>query len=267
MLLLFAVVKGRLALCDIFDMNLFWNNTVGRGIYDSFSKSHILTLCFILGLIFLMFSNKERLREPNTRVKIGRVLAFILFLQSFFLHFWYIERGVFTIQESLPLYLCRITVILCIFMILKESYSIFQVVYFWGLGGASQALLFPDTGGFLFPHWMFIEFFVGHGAILIATFFMIIAYEYKPTLKSLKKTFHWSYIYLAFVGIFNYIVDGNYSYLRSKPLASSVLDYFPPYPYYIPILVAGMFLIFTLIYIPYYIHDLKRKKLDNVIKA
>lgn len=114
---------------------------------------------------------------------------------------------------------------------------------------------------------MCIQFFIGHGGILVATFFMITAYGYRPTLRSLKKTFHWSYVYLIIVGLFNYLVDGNYGYLRGKPLEASVLDYFPPFPYYIPILVAGMFFIFTLIYIPFYIHDSKRKKLDNIINV
>lgn len=248
-------------------MDTFWNEIVGSGNFNLFSKGHILILGFILAIILLMFTNKEKLRNPDIRIKVGRLIACILLLQSFFQHFWYIERGMFTLKESLPLYLCRITVILCVFMIFKESYSLFELVYFWGLGGATQALLTPDTGGFLFPHWMCIQFFIGHGGILVAAFFMMVAYGYRPTLRSLKKTFHWSYIYLIFVGMFNYLVDGNYSYLRSKPLASSILDRFPPYPYYIPIIVAGMFFIFTLLYIPYYIYDFKRKKLDNIINA
>ncbi|SKC42285.1 YwaF family protein [Maledivibacter halophilus] len=251
----------------IINMDLFWNETLGNNEFNLFSKAHLLILGFIFSMIFLMFVYKEILKRPNIRIKFGRIIAFILLLQSFFQHFWYIERKVFTLKESLPLYLCRITVLLCIFMLLKESYSLFEIVYFWGLGGATQALITPDTGGFIFPHWMYIQFFIGHGGILISIFFMILSYGYRPTIKSLKKTFHWSYIYLIVVGMFNYLVDGNYSYLRGKPLTSSVLDFFPKYPYYIPILIAGMFFIFILLYIPFYIYDNKRKKLHNIINT
>ncbi|SHJ69554.1 conserved hypothetical integral membrane protein TIGR02206 [Paramaledivibacter caminithermalis DSM 15212] len=246
-------------------MNIFWNKITGNNDFNIFSKGHILILGFIFSISFLMFFNKEVLRKPNVRIRVGKVIAYILIFQSFFQHFWYIERGVFSLKESLPLYLCRITVILCIIMIFKESYSLFEIVYFWGLGGATQALLTPDTGGFIFPHWMYIQFFIGHGGIVIAVLFIMLAYRYRPTFKSLKKTFNWSFIYLVIVGIFNYLVGGNYSYLRGKPLASSVLDYLPPYPYYIPILVAGMFLIFILLYIPFYIYDLKRNTLHNIM--
>lgn len=102
---------------NIFNIDLFWNDTIGKGPFKLFSKGHLLTLCFILGIILLMYTNKETLRKPDIRKKVGRLIACILFFQFFFQHFWYIERGLFTLKESLPLYLCRVTILLCIFMI------------------------------------------------------------------------------------------------------------------------------------------------------
>ncbi|WP_432408509.1 TIGR02206 family membrane protein [Wukongibacter sp. M2B1] len=251
-----ALITGN----NVFNIDSFWNSTIGNSQIHLFSRDHIIALNSIVFIIILMFAAKDSLKKHRIRRIVGRGLAVLLFLQSFFQHFWYIERGMFTLRESLPLYLCRISVILCIFMIIKESYSIFQIVYFWGLGGATQALLTPDTGGFSFPHWNYIQFFIGHGGIIVAIFFMMIAYGYRPTLDSLKITFKWSYIYLFIVGCVNYLVDGNYSYLRAKPQASSVLDYLPPYPYYIPIIIAGLFTIFVILYLPFHIREVRQEK-------
>ncbi|SHH14747.1 conserved hypothetical integral membrane protein TIGR02206 [Tepidibacter thalassicus DSM 15285] len=223
-----------------------------------YSKSHIISLLLILLLIVLMFLTKEKLK--NNKRKLGIIISVILFIQQFLLYYWYIDTGNFTLKESLPLYLCRLSAILCIFMIVKESYSIFEVVYFWGIPGAIQALLTPDTGGFEFPHVMFLQFFVGHGAILIAIFYMMIFYGYEPKLTSVKKAIKWTFVYAFGVGIFNYIVDGNYSYLRRKPLTASPLDYLPEYPYYIPIIVCMFIFAFILVYIPFYIKQRRKVK-------
>ncbi|MCM1992243.1 TIGR02206 family membrane protein [Oceanirhabdus seepicola] len=242
------------------NMDLFWKSTARGDHLKLYSPEHIIALSLILGIIIFMFISKDKLSTIETKRKVGRILACVLFLQTFFLHFWFFDSGTFSLQESLPLYLCRITSILCIFMILKENFSFFEIIYFWGLGGATQALLTPDTGGFQFPHWIYIQFFIAHGGILISIFFMMIAYEYKPNLNSLKRTFKYSYVYLFIVFIINYLVGGNYSYLRTKPLTPTVLDYLPIYPYYIPIMVIGMFLIFFVLYIPFIKTDVMGKK-------
>ncbi|WP_408607018.1 YwaF family protein [Anaeromicrobium sediminis] len=244
---------------------LFWTSTDRQGSFSLYSMEHVLALSIILGIIIFLFIHREKLKENHTRIKVGRIIASILFVQTFFLHFWFFQSGTFTLQESLPLYLCRITTILCIFMILKEDFSFFEIVYFWGLGGASQALLTPDTGGFLFPHWIYIQFFISHGGILISIFFMMIAYEYKPNFKSLKKTFKWSFIYLFIVWNINYFVNGNYSYLRNKPLTPTILDYLPAFPYYIPFMVMGMFFVFFILYIPFFVLGMKEKNLQKSI--
>ncbi|SHK37310.1 YwaF family protein [Tepidibacter formicigenes] len=239
------------------DINSFWKVTSDTAKFNLYSKSHLTSLFIIIGIIVLMFLMRERIQNNKRKIRI--IVALILFIQQFFLYYWYLDSGTFTLKESLPLYLCRISSILCIIMLIKESYSIFEVVYFWGILGAVQALLTPDTGGFEFPHIMFIQFFVGHGAILIAIFFMMIFYKYEPKLTSIKKTVKWTFIYAFYVGIFNYIVDGNYSYLRSKPLTASPLDYLPEYPYYIPIIICMFISSFILVYIPFYIKDRKCK--------
>ena len=250
-------------------MNIFWKATNDNSVFPLFSTGHMIALFVIVGIIVAMAVYAPKLRETVIRKRVARIIGITLFLQQFLMYLWYITSGNFTIKESLPLYACRISAILCIAMMFNEKYSIFEIVYFWGLGGATQALITPDTGGFLFPHIMYLQFFVGHGGILIAVTFMIVAYEYRPTVESLKKAINWLIAYIFGVEIFNLIFKANYSYLRAKPATHSALDYLPPYPYYIPILFLIFAALFTVLYIPYFVGDikLKNKGMENRTSA
>ncbi|MCY6485097.1 TIGR02206 family membrane protein [Clostridium aestuarii] len=240
-----------------FDISMFWKSTTNNSQFESFSNGHVLSLTIIISIILLIYFNKEKLKNKHSRKIIGSSLAVILLLQQILLYLWYIDSGNFTLKESLPLYTCRICEILCIFMVIKGNRKLFDIVYFWGVSGASIALLTPDTSGFKFPHIMYVQFFIGHGCILISIAFMFFVYNYIPTINSLKRTFKWSFIYIFIVGGFNYLVNGNYSYLRQKPLTSSPLDYLPPYPYYIPIFVGFIFTLFIILYLPFHFHSIK----------
>lgn len=245
-----------------FNLNEFWKSTTDVSKFKLYSTEHILSLLIIFFIIALIYFFRKNLRSFKCKKIIGYILSTTLFLQQSLLYIWYMDSDNFTLKESLPLYTCRISAILCIFMIVNGSHKLFDIVYFWGVGGASIALLNPDTSGFVFPHIMFVQFFVGHGCIFICIFFMIFVYEYTLDFNSLKNVFRWTLLYLILVGCINYLVDGNYSYLRAKPITGSPLDYLPPYPYYVPIFVSFVFLLFILLYTPFYFYS--KKKLKNI---
>lgn len=134
-----------------------------------------------------------------------------------------------------------------IFLFLSQQF----MLYFWGLGGALQALITPDTSGCNYFSAMYIQFFMAHCGIIISIFYMMFVYDYIPNIKSLKKAINWNIIYLVFTYFFNFLVDGNYSYLRNKPLTPTILDHFPEYPIYIPIATLGIFFIYFLLYLPF----------------
>lgn len=247
--------------------DLFWRAKSDTTQFELYSAGHVIALLITLSLIVLMYLGRHYIRKNETRKTIGIILGITLALQQTLLFAWYVNSGNFTVGESLPLYLCRLSAILCIFMTITGKRELFDIAYFWGMGGAAIALLNPDTSGFGFPHIMYLQFFVGHGGIIVSLFFMMFAYRFIPDWNSLKRTFKWSFVYLFIVGGLNYIVKGNYSYLREKPLTSSPLDILPAYPYYVPIMVAFMFAFFTLLYIPFLAYNKKAKKDEFMINS
>ena len=54
---------------------------------------------------------------------------------------------------------------------------------------------------------------------------------------------------LPFILAVNWLFDGNYMFLRTKPQNGSLLDFLGPYPWYILSLEAMAFIIFTIIWL------------------
>ncbi|QOR36146.1 TIGR02206 family membrane protein [Clostridium sp. 'deep sea'] len=236
----------------------FWLSTDRSAVFKLFSTEHLIGLAIIFSIIILLVLFNDFFTKH--RKGIANFLAFIMFSHSFLVQFWYYERGQYTLKESLPLYLCRIAMILCVVMLIAKKYKVFEVVYFWTMSGALIGLFNCDIGGYAFPHWMYFQFFIGHGGMLISTVFMMTAFKYKPCGSSLKKTYIYSFVYLVFTVIINILVKGNYSYLMAKPQGKTILDIFPKYPYYIPLMLLAMFVIYYLLYFPFKVLELRKPK-------
>lgn len=224
-----------------------------------FSTAHIISLIIIVFLIYLIYILKDKLKDIKKEKIYSSIIGAILILNQISLYYWYIDNNKLSLRECLPLYLCRLSLILCILMITTKNRKIFDIVYFWGLGGAGTALLFHDTSIFSFPHYIFIQFFISHGGILISIFFMIFVHNYAPSLNSLKRTLKWTIIYFIITIPTNYLINSNYSYLRCKP-DFPLLNPLSNNPFvYVPLFIGSIHLLFVLLYLPFY----KTTKLKN----
>jgi uncharacterized membrane protein YwaF len=64
------------------------------------------------------------------------------------------------------------------------------------------------------------------------------------------------------VWVINDLIGSNYLFIAHKPETASLLDVLPPWPGYIPIIIAlgvGFILLF---YLPFAIKDMRRKRLN-----
>lgn len=237
----------------------YWSSDFTEIAEKHFSTAHILSLITIAFLVYLIYILKDKLKDEKKEKIYSSIIGTILILHQISLYYWYIDNNKLSLRESLPLYLCRLSLILCILMIFTKSRKIFDIVYFWGLGGASIALLFHDTSLFSFPHYIFIQFFVSHGTIVISVFFMMFVHNYAPSLTSLKRTFRWTIIFFIITIPTNYLINSNYSYLRCKP-NFPFLSQISNNPFvYVSLFIASINLLFLLLYLPFY----KAKKLKN----
>lgn len=226
--------------------------------FEMFSDVHLITilLIFVINVLSAFLFYKYVGCRP---IKWFRY-CFAVFLLSL--------QGIFTVWEvcvkdwsaaySLPLHLCDVAVILAGIMLLSKSKILFEITYFWGMGGSIQALLTPDLA-YPFPHFMFFFFFVYHGAIITAILFKIFSENYTVLFKSIFRVFAFTNAYaLAIAGV-NLFTHGNYLFICRKPLNASLIDYLGPWPWYIISLEAVAMLTFLICYLPFAIGNMMSK--------
>jgi hypothetical integral membrane protein (TIGR02206 family) len=163
---------------------------------------------------------------------------------------WYVLTNNWSAAEVLPLQLCSVSLLAAILMLLARSYRIYEITYFWGVGGAGQAMLTPELF-YPFPHFRFFHFFVAHMAIILACLHMTWVEQYKPSVRSLWKAFGMLNVLLVIALIVNHITGGNYLFVSYKPSNPSLLDYLGPFPWYIVSLEAVALLLFYVLYLPF----------------
>ena len=210
-----------------------------------FSMGHLLTIGIIIFLCILLFVlRKMRFFQF--------FLAYLLVASEVSQHLWLIIEKAWSIKRDLPLQLSDLSVLLAIVMLLVRSEKLFQFLFFAGLGSSIQAILTPDLQ-FSFPHFQTIEFFVSHGGVVLACLFMVVAFRYRPTIRSMWVTILIVNLYAAGIFFLNKILGANYLYIMKKPGNASLLNYLGPWPWYLLSMELVMILSFYLLYSPFWI--------------
>lgn len=116
--------------------------------FHIFSQVHIISLLVILIINLLIYFNAERLRESRVERFARNFIASGLVITELSFQLWCGFTGVWTAEYNLPFHLCSAATIICAVMLYKNSYKIYKLAYFWGLGGAIPALITPDLSGY-----------------------------------------------------------------------------------------------------------------------
>ncbi len=108
--------------------------------------------------------------------------------------------------------------------------ALFEVVYYWGLAGATQALLTPsvDQG---FPGPLFFTYFTAHGSIIIAVLVLMFGLRLRPRRGSAVRVWLLTHVVALAVGACDWLVGANYMYLGGPAETASVLDYLGAWPW------------------------------------
>ena len=225
-----------------------------------FGKPQLVFDLIFIVIFILLYISRKRIRSSKSEKKFRYSIASILLIQEAVLNIWRIYNHAWSLNASLPLELCSVSVILASIMLFTKNYKLFELVYFWGLGGAINSLITPDLGVFGFPHFRFFQFFISHALIIFAILYMVFVYEYYPTHKSILKVFIITILYGSCLIIINIILNSNYLYLCWKPEAGTILDFMGPWPLYVIIFVLFTFLVCYILYVPILIRNILSSK-------
>lgn len=223
------------------------------------SPSHFVVIILTIGVPFLLalivHRTKSTRLERSIRFTISAVLlinyaAYVVVARRFGVDHWY---------KVLPLQLCDWAMIVIIGALWTGNRRWLEIAYFWGIGGTLQAIITPNLR-YGFPDLRFISFFVAHSGIIIGICFLMLVYGFRPTARSVLRTFLWTEVYFVIAFTVDLLTGENYGFLLHKPEAASLLSFLSDSrPLYLLEFHALAFAFFCLLYAPFAIVDLVRK--------
>ncbi|GMU53618.1 MAG: hypothetical protein AMXMBFR33_27640 [Candidatus Xenobia bacterium] len=234
--------------------------------FQAWSDQHLipLALTVILSVAILLWARRL---DERQRLLPGRLIALVIlaYILTAYYQRWK-DAGLAAVTEALPLHLCDLVVLICLWAVLSPSQTSFELAYYWGLAGALQALLQPDISqGVGFPSWYYLEFFIGHGLIFTAVFYLMAAYRLRPRPGSVLRALLALNLYALIVGALDFSFGWNYGYLCSKPAGGSLMDYLGPWPFYLLSLEVLSAFNFLLLWLPWRVWEGGRAENANLL--
>jgi hypothetical integral membrane protein (TIGR02206 family) len=224
--------------------------------FEIFGTVHLLTILSIIVVsIFLpkFYKNKsDKQISLMAKVVAGIIAAHVIISPYKDL---YLLAEPYDWRETIPLHMCDLSEIFLVWFLLGGPRLLYTCAFFWGLGGATMAILTPDIS----HHDLdYIFFMIGHGMIIVGIMYATIALGNRPYAKDIiTVSLITALVLLPIVYVINLILGepANFWYLIAKPEGASLMDVFPDPPYHLLVTTPLAIAVFYLIYMPYFIKD------------
>ncbi|MEC7984786.1 MAG: TIGR02206 family membrane protein [Myxococcota bacterium] len=217
--------------------------------FELFNTQHgiILGLCVLATILPILLAKRF---VPKHEFKLRLLLSTLIFGQEIHMWCYRLLDGSYDVLKHLPLHMCGLSICLMPLMLYTQNKKLFAVLYFWGMGGATQALLTPTVNSTT-EAFYFYQFFYAHGLIVVCVLYAAFQFRLQLYFSDLLRAVATSLAILPVIGLINWLLGSNYFYLAGKPDGKTILDFMGPWPWYIIPLVGLGFVIFLIVYIPF----------------
>jgi hypothetical integral membrane protein (TIGR02206 family) len=140
--------------------------------------------------------------------------------------------GTWSVPYSLPLQLTDAVTAVSIAALLTRRQILVELSYFWSYTATLQATLTPDLGQ-NFPSVFYFTYFTYHVGAIVAASFLVFGCRQYPRSGAVWRVFWITLGWVVIAGTGDLITGGNYMYLRTRPVHSSLLSLMGPWPWYI----------------------------------
>ena len=234
--------------------------------FTNFSFAHFAPILVLLGVIFAIYKNQDRLRQCKHEKNFRYLIAFALIFSEMS-YYWRLvalpELGPNPI-DHLPITVCGWVVVFSSYMVIGKTQSLFDICYFWLFSGSIFALITPTVISYTGPtRFRYYQFWLEHTLGYVAVFYMIFVHKMRPTVKSAIRAYV-GLIVLAAVAYFTNRMLGpgaNYLFMARPEDTPSILDILPPnFILRLCIMALAITALFVLAYLPWYLKDKKAAK-------
>ncbi|HJE18976.1 MAG TPA: TIGR02206 family membrane protein [Aliicoccus persicus] len=202
-----------------------------------FGPDHLIYIAGMILIAVLLFTNVSFVKRNRTIITV--VILILSILQQIVLYGSYLVLYDFDLAESLPLHVSRINSILGIIYLITKNKKVFTVLALFSVF-AYLSFLYPSRV-YGITHPIGISFYVNHAITILLPFYGIIAYNETIKKWDSLRVFPWFVLYVIIAYITNIFTDGNYFYLKEKPVFPDLADI-----YYIPASLVFSLVLFKL---------------------
>jgi hypothetical integral membrane protein (TIGR02206 family) len=225
-----------------------------------FGNIHIITMLIILAVSILLpmiYKNKSEVQKSVMTKMIAYIVIAHVVISPY--KDLFLLENPYNWREVLPFHMCDLSEIFLAWFLLGGPKILYKCAFFWGIGGATMAIITPDIS----HHDLDYAFFmIGHGMIVIGIMYATVALNNRPYAKDiLIVSLITACVLLPITYTINLLLGepANFWYLMAKPAGASLMDAFPEPPYHLLVLTPLAIATFVIIYVPYFIKDRLQK--------
>ena len=255
-------------------MREFFDYFFGKGDeieFRDFTPAHFLPILTAVGIIFLIWLLRDKIRNYKNEKSFRYALAFALIICEMS-YYWRLV-GIPALKpnpiDHLPITVCGWAVIFASYMLIGKSETLFSISYFWSLCGSVFALITPTVITYTGPtRFRYYQFWGEHLLGFIAVFYMIFVHKMRPTVKNGLKAYGLLGILAGIAYFANRILGpgANYLFMARPEDTPSILDILPPnFLLRLGVMTGAITLLFVLTYLPWFLMDQKAKKQKKTI--
>tara|TARA_B100001063_G_scaffold198311_1_gene190759 strand:- start:282 stop:983 length:702 start_codon:yes stop_codon:yes gene_type:complete len=224
--------------------------------FELFGTVHLITIAVVILTSILLpkfYKNKSDYQISMMKKIIAGVIAAHVIISPY--KDLYLLANPYDWRETIPLHMCDLSEIFLVWFLLGGPRILYICAFFWGLGGATMAILTPDIS----HHDLdYIFFMVGHGMIVVGIMYATVTLGNRPYTKDIVTvSLITALVLLPIVYGINLLLGepANFWYLMTKPAGASLMDMFPEPPYHLIVTTPIAIAVFYLIYLPYFLKD------------
>jgi len=224
------------------------------------SWQHLALLLFAVVAILLIY-RAYRQQDMAVRKKIRRFFAWFLVIGDTSHLVWVTITGNFSWNEMLPIHLCSLAAIFTLVAELtgKDLYK--EFCYACGVPGAIAALLTPDWSSYYVISFQYLQSASSHILLILMPILWIWGDGFRPDIRRLPRCFGMLLFFAGISAVVNEILDANYMFLSYAP-KHTILETYEALmgdPGYILLMFLTIFVLWTLLYLPWVIVASHRK--------
>jgi hypothetical integral membrane protein (TIGR02206 family) len=226
--------------------------------FTPFNFEHYIWLAYgVLSTIFWIWLGRRATSDAEKR-KIALYMCLVGVVAWIWCNVVMFGTGQGKAGTALPFHLCYFLNFLFPILYWTHRTHWLDWLYPIVMAGCLQAFITPDLTQ-SFPHYISVRYWLVHTALIQSMLYAILVYGFRPTAKGILKCFLFMNAYALFVTPINLVFDTNFLYVR-EPAKGSAMELMGPWPQYLIVIEGLMLVLFTVVYLPFWITGFWKKK-------